>query len=202
MNMNNIESISLLSLPPKKPELSQKKIEKKQSNPVSAPATLDIDTSTKKEKVTYTADMDKINSMKAETERRLIDLFKDTVKKSSLKQLSGIRGYVIKLKEHLNSESDDLSTDIDFDITDEAIKKAQADIGKDGYWGAEATSDRFLEFAIALSGDDPSKADLLIDAVKEGFKQATELWGDKLPSVSQETLTLTIEKFQAWKNQV
>ena len=35
--------------------------------------------------------------------------------------------------------------------------QAQADIAEDGYWGVNATSDRIVDFAVALAGDDPDK---------------------------------------------
>ena len=68
---------------------------------------------------------------------------------------------------------------------DEAAKaQAQADIAEDGYWGVEQTSDRILDFAKALSGNDPEKADLLLDAFKQGFEEATKSWGQELPRQS------------------
>lgn len=79
--------------------------------------------------------------------------------------------------------------------------QAQADIAEDGYWGVEQTSDRILDFAKALSGNDPEKADLLLDAFKKGFDEATKSWGKKLPDISQRTYDAVVEKFEAWKNQ-
>ena len=78
--------------------------------------------------------------------------------------------------------------------------QAQADIAEDGYWGVEQTSDRILDFAKALSGNDPEKADLLLDAFKKGFEQATGAWGKELPDISQRTYDAVVEKFEAWKN--
>lgn len=78
--------------------------------------------------------------------------------------------------------------------------QAQADIADDGYWGVEQTSDRILDFAKALSGNDPEKADLLLDAFKKGFKEATGSWGKKLPDISQRTYDAVVEKFDKWKN--
>ena len=46
-------------------------------------------------------------------------------------------------------------------IDEAAKKKAQEEISEDGYWGVKQTSDRILDFAKALSGNDSSKADLL-----------------------------------------
>lgn len=85
-------------------------------------------------------------------------------------------------------------------LTAADIAQAKADIAEDGYWGVEQTSDRILDFAKALSGDDPDKADLLLDAFKKGFEQATKAWGDKLPDISQRTYDAVVEKFNNWKN--
>lgn len=88
------------------------------------------------------------------------------------------------------------------DFTVDAATKAQAqkDIAEDGYWGVEQTSDRILDFAKALSGNDPEKADLLLDAFKKGYAEATKSWGDNLPDISSRTYDAVVEKFNAWKN--
>lgn len=78
--------------------------------------------------------------------------------------------------------------------------QAQADIAEDGYWGVEQTSDRILDFAKALAGNDPSKADELLAAFKKGFQQATGSWGKDLPDISQRTYGAVLEKFEQWKN--
>lgn len=88
----------------------------------------------------------------------------------------------------------------DFTVDAQTKAQAQADIAEDGYWGVEQTSDRILDFAKALSGNDPEKADLLLDAFKKGFQEATKSWGEKLPDISQRTYDAVVEKFAAWKN--
>ena len=90
--------------------------------------------------------------------------------------------------------------DGNFTVDEETQKQAQADIAEDGYWGVEQTSDRILDFAKALSGNDPEKADLLIDAFKKGFEDATKSWGKDLPDISQRTYDAVLEKFDKWKN--
>lgn len=87
-------------------------------------------------------------------------------------------------------------------FTVDAKTKAQAkkDIAEDGYWGVEQTSDRILDFAKALSGNDPKQADKLLNAFKKGFDQATKAWGKKLPDISQRTYDAVVKKFEAWKN--
>lgn len=152
-------------------------------------------THTEPEKVkSFKVDMEKVKGMKAETEQRMIDLFTNTITKGHLKQLGGLRGVLEKL---INGEK---LEGINLEITEESIQQAKADIAPDGYWSPEKTSDRFLEFAKALSGDDPSKANILIDAFKKGYKEAAKIWGGELPEISKKTYDLTLEKFDAWTN--
>ena len=87
-----------------------------------------------------------------------------------------------------------------FDADPETIAKAQEDISEDGYWGVNKTSDRILDFAIALSGNDPTKADELLSAFKKGYQQATGTWGKELPDISSKTYDAVVEKFDKWKN--
>lgn len=137
-------------------------------------------------------DIDKIKSMKAENDQRIVNLLLKTTSKSFIKQLGGLRGVLDKLIKGEEVEGINLS------ITAEDIEKAKEDIAPNGYWSPEKTSDRLLEFAKALSGNNPSKADELIDAVKKGFKEASKIWGGKLPDISQKTYDLTMKKFDDW----
>lgn len=82
----------------------------------------------------------------------------------------------------------------------ETIAQAKKDVAEDGYWGAEQTSDRILSFAKALAGDDPDKADELLNAFKKGYSQATKAWGRDLPSLCSDTYDLVEKKFNEWKN--
>ena len=79
--------------------------------------------------------------------------------------------------------------------------QAQADIADDGYWGVDQTSDRILDFAKALSGNDPEKADLLLRRFQEGIRRKQpKSWGQDLPDISQRTYDAVVEKFNKWKN--
>lgn len=73
--------------------------------------------------------------------------------------------------------------------------QAQADIAEDGYWGVNATSDRIVDFAVALAGDDPEKLEEMRAAFQKGFVQAAETWGGQLPDISQKTYDAVMEKF-------
>ena len=87
-----------------------------------------------------------------------------------------------------------------FTVDADTKAQAQADIAEDGYWGVEQTSDRILDFAKALAGDDPSKADKMLDAFKKGFEEATKTWGKKLPDLTKQTYDSVLKKFDDWKN--
>ncbi len=81
------------------------------------------------------------------------------------------------------------------------IAQAQQDISEDGYWGVSQTSDRLLDFAVALSGGDESKMQDMVKAVEKGFKEATKTWGQDLPDISSQTYDATMKKFDEWFEQ-
>ena len=89
----------------------------------------------------------------------------------------------------------------DFTVSADVKAQAEADIAEDGYWGVEQTSDRILDFAKALAGNDPDKAEEMLEAFKKGFEEATKTWGDELPEISQRTYEAVEKKFEAWKNE-
>lgn len=73
--------------------------------------------------------------------------------------------------------------------------QAQADIAEDGYWGVEATSNRIVDFAVALCGDDKDKLEEMKEAFEKGFRQAEKTWGGNLPDICQRTYDAVFEKF-------
>lgn len=87
-----------------------------------------------------------------------------------------------------------------FTADEETVAKAKEDISENGYWGVNQTSDRIVDFAIALSGGDSSKADELLAAFKKGYEQATGTWGKELPEISKKTYDAVEDKFNQWKN--
>jgi len=80
--------------------------------------------------------------------------------------------------------------------------QAKADIAEDGYWGVNKTSERILDFAKAIAGDDPEKIAEMRSAVEKGFKQATSAWGSELPSISQQTYDKVMSGFDEWEKSV
>lgn len=140
--------------------------------------------------VTKKTDYALVNKLKADAEKRTSQL-RSLVEKMMTKQ-----GVAIGTADSMWS----FLAKGDFTVDEATRAQAQADIADDGYWGVDQTSDRILDFAKALSGNDPEKADLLLDAFKKGFKEATKSWGQDLPDISQRTYDAVVEKFNKWKN--
>ena len=145
---------------------------------------------TDKDTVTKKTDYAMDAKLKADAEQRTSQL-RSLVEKMMTKQGTAIA----------NADSMwSFLADGNFTVDEETQKQAQADIAEDGYWGVDHTSDRIIYNAKALSGNDPEKADLLIDAFKKGFEDATKSWGKDLPDISQRTYDAVLEKFDKWKN--
>ncbi len=83
------------------------------------------------------------------------------------------------------------------DFTVDAATKAQAqeDISENGYWGVKQTSDRILDFAKALAGDNPEKLEQMRSAFEQGYKQAEKTWGGELPEISKQTFDAVMKGF-------
>ena len=145
---------------------------------------------TDKNTVTKKTDYAMVAKLKADAEQRTSQL-RSLVEKMMTKQGTAIA----------NADSMwSFLAEGNFTVDEETQKQAQADIAEDGYWGVKQTSDRILDFAKALSGNDPEKADLLIDAFKKGFEDATKSWGKDLPDISKRTYDAVLDKFDKWKN--
>lgn len=137
---------------------------------------------------------DVIAKLKADADARLSQL------KSLVEQLISKQG---KVNENASIWSQFREGILDGSITvDEATaKQAAEDISEDGYWGVKQTSERILDFAKALTGNDPNKAEAMREAIQKGFKEAAKLWGDELPEISQKTYDAVMKGIDDWKNQ-
>jgi hypothetical protein len=76
-------------------------------------------------------------------------------------------------------------------ITELSPDEATELIGDNGFFGVEQTSDRVAQFALGFS-DDPEVIREALEGIKQGFKEAEEMWGGKLPEISYETQARTI----------
>ena len=142
----------------------------------------------------YSPNTDIVAKMKADAEERTAQL------RQLVEQLMTGQGKAFAIA---NNDEDmwHFLAEGKFEVDAETKAKAQADIADDGYWGVEQTSDRILDFAKALSGGDPSKAEEMLDAFKKGYEEATKSWGKDLPDISSRTYDAVVEKFNKWKDE-
>jgi CHAT domain-containing protein len=122
------------------------------------------------------------------------------IKKDSQQAYSHLIRLVEEMLKRQGKTLNLLGDDEIVEVDETARLEAQALIGPDGPLGAEAVSQRLVDFAIAISGGDKSKADTLRSAIEQGFKEAEKILGE-LPEISKETYKLTMEKFDAWVNE-
>jgi len=140
---------------------------------------------------TYKQDPNLISKLKADAEQRTAQL------QNIVNQLLSKQGKTFDIANGNNLKS--VFEGIEVDAKTQA--QAQADIAEDGYWGVKQTSERIFDFAKALTGGDPSKMEDMRKAFEKGFKQATQAWGDELPSISQDTYAAVQKMFDDYANQ-
>ena len=140
---------------------------------------------------TYKTDTAKVQQMMAEADAKTEQL------RSLVEKMMGKQGLTL-------AKADDMwrfLADGDFTVDEETRAQAQKDIEEDGYWGAEATAERILSFAKALTGGDPDKIEDMKDAFIKGYQEATKAWGKDLPELTKNTYDKVMEKFDAWANE-
>lgn len=138
-------------------------------------------------------DAETIAKLKADADARLSQL-KGIVEQLISKQ--GKASETVSIWEQFKNGILDGSIEVD----EATAKQAQEDISEDGYWGVKQTSERILDFAKAITGNDASKAEEMRDAIKKGFEEAGKLWGGELPEISQKTYDAVMKGLDEWKN--
>ncbi len=157
----------------------------------------DVYEPSKDDKKVYKPDREKIKAMwadhnaKVESMRKLVEgLFSKQAQKNG----------VANAKNGENPwKGTQWENDIMIDIDEATRAKAQAEIDEGGYYSVDETAKRLLNFAVALSGGDPSKIGTLRDAVEKGFKQAENMWGGELPGISYDTREAVMQGFDEWE---
>lgn len=159
----------------------------KVNSPANQKDTVELTGGTKQTKATYNKpDYATINALKAESDRATNQL------RQLVEQLLKDQGssYNNLLRGRLSNGQ------IKVDATTQA--EAQKLIADDGPMGAEAVSNRIVDFAIAISGGDPAQYDKLKAAIEKGFGEAKKALGGELPDISKKTYDLVMEKLDKW----
>lgn len=84
------------------------------------------------------------------------------------------------------------------DISSLTTEEAQVLVADDGYFGVEQTSERIFQFAVGLAGNDPSRLDEILRGIDDGFAEAEQAWGGKLPDISYQTQDAIKNKIDHW----
>jgi hypothetical protein len=145
----------------------------------------------------YKTDFNKIREMwsehdaKVESFRRLIEgLFNKQGEKAGITE-----GW----ERWRGNRNHPFASDMMVAIDAETRAAAQAEIEEGGYYSVDETAKRILNFAVALSGGDPSKVDLLEKAALQGFAQVEKMWGGELPEISRQTMEAVQRGFDEWR---
>ena len=144
-------------------------------------------------KAIYTQDTDLVERLKADAAKQVESM------RSLVEQLITGQG-----KSFAIASDDDIwkffAEGVFSNVSDAAKAQAEKDIAEGGYWSVDETSKRIVEFAKGLTGGDPEKIDTMIDAFKEGYKQATKAWGKDLPDISKNTYDAVMKGFEEWRS--
>lgn len=146
------------------------------------------DAAEKKQTAKY--DAATIEKMKAEAELKTAQL-RSLVEKMLLKQ--GQKFTTL-------ADAFDMIKEGTIEVDDETAAEAAKEVADDGYWGVEQTSERMFSFAKALAGNDPTKADSMLEALQKGYDEAAKQWGGELPEICQKTLEVTKKKLTDWRD--
>lgn len=148
------------------------------------------DTTEKKQVAKY--DVATIEKMKADAEMKTAQL-RSLVEKMLLKQGQKFTSL---------EDAFDMIKEGTIEVDDEVATEAAKEVAEDGYWGVDQTSERLFSFAKALAGNDPTKADSMLEALQKGFDEATKCWGGELPEICKKTLEATQKKLTDWRDGV
>ena len=143
------------------------------------------------EGVIYKPNAAMVSQLKAEQEAiqsRFLDMVRQTLSKQGKSVSAG----------------DDIWKQIaqgDFSVDAQTKADAQSAISEDGYWGVKQTSERLLNFAKALTGGDPSRAEEMRSAFVKGYEAAAKAMGGTLPDIAAQTYDATMKLFDDWANE-
>jgi hypothetical protein len=112
-----------------------------------------------------------------------------------------LRGLVVNMLKEQGIDTRIANGDSEIDLSKITKEDAQKLIAKDGYFGVDQTSDRIVNFAIAIAGSDPSRLDAIKEGVDKGFQEALQAFGGSLPDISYDTYDAVMNKLDTWAQQ-
>lgn len=113
-------------------------------------------------------------------------------------QYSLLRGLVTSMLKEQGIDFKVANGDEEIDISSISQQEATELIADDGYFGVDQTSDRIVDFAIAMAGGDPTRLDAIKEGVERGFNEALDAFGGWLPDISYDTYDTVMNKLDTW----
>lgn len=109
-----------------------------------------------------------------------------------------LRSRLVTLLQEQNVAVQIATDSSEIDISSLTPEEAQVLVAEDGYFGVEQTSERVFQFAVGLAGNDPSRRDEVLRGIEDGFAEAEQAWGGKLPEISYQTQDAIMNKIDNW----
>ena len=112
---------------------------------------------------------------------------------------TSVQANVLNAQDDFAQEYQDFQTFLgDIGYTGKPIAELSQDeaaklVSDDGIFGIKQTSERIANFVIDGAGGDEDMLRAGREGMIRGFKEAEEMWGGKLPDISQETMQKAIE---------
>ncbi len=138
-----------------------KKEKAKEEPQENAAAVLEVSAKPEPKQVYVKPDMMKIRQMQAENQQQMLKKMLGTATDTFIKQAGGLKNI---LERTLAGEAVE---GFDLKFTAEDIEQAKLDVAEGGYWSAEKTAERLVDFAKAISGGDAGQKDSLVAAIKK-----------------------------------
>lgn len=88
-------------------------------------------------------------------------------------------------------------------VTEAQRAEAEKSVSEGGEYSVNAVSNRIMDMAKALAGEDSSKISILREAVQKGFGGAASLLGkneDEMPDITKDTYKEIMKRFDDWEN--
>lgn len=79
-------------------------------------------------------------------------------------------------------------------IADMSPDEAKELVSEDGFFGVTQTSERLADFVLIGGGNDLERLKAGREGIIKGFNEAEQIWGEKLPDISYETLDKALAK--------
>ena len=107
---------------------------------------------------------------------------------------TSLREMISKILEEQFTTTRIASEDTSIDFRNLTPAKAQELISEEGYLGVEQTSDRIVQFALSIIGNDPNRLEEIKASISKGFQMAAKALGGTLPDISMKTYNAVMDK--------